>query len=248
MGIVVVSARELDRAEILRLVVERRLGVGEAAERMGVTRRQASRLLRAFREEGVAGLASKRRGKPSNRRHPPAFRSEVMAIVAEHYADFGPTLAAEKLVERHAIAVGKETLRGWMVADGLWTTRTERRKRVHQPRPRRERFGELIQIDGSLHWWFEDRGPRPGRPPSVGPRSSLVHDGPFGQRNERFGGWWSPSEGGVRADGDGSMASRGACTPVPQCLPRGTPATDATPAVASRPSAPPLRQRPTDAR
>ena len=154
------SARELDRAEVLRLVVERRLGVNEAAERMGVTRRQASRLLKAFRADGVAGLVSKRRGRPSNRRHLEAFRSTVMTLVAEHYADFGPTLAAEKLLERHGIAVGKETLRGWMVADGLWQTRTERRKRVQQPRPRRERFGELVQIDGSQHWWFEDRGPK----------------------------------------------------------------------------------------
>ena len=160
LGVLVVSARELDRAEVLRLVVERRLGVGEAAERMGVTRRQASRLLKAFRTDGIAGLASKRRGRPSNRRHPEAFRSSVMAIVAERYADFGPTLATEKLAERHQIAVGKETLRCWMAADGLWATRTERRRRVQQPRARRERFGELIQIDGSLHWWFEDRGPR----------------------------------------------------------------------------------------
>ena len=146
------SARELDRAEVLRLVVERRLSVNDAAEQMGVTRRQVSRHLKAYRTDGVAGLVSKRRGKPSNRRRTQAFRSNVMALVREHYGDFRPTLAAEKLLERHGITIGKENLRGWMVADGIWTTRTQRKKRVQQPRARRERFGELIQIDGSLHW------------------------------------------------------------------------------------------------
>jgi len=84
----------------------------------------------------------------------------VLQLVRDRYADFGPTLAAEKLLEIHGLPVGVETLRQWMVADGLWLRRRDRRARVHQPRHRRDCLGELIQIDGCLHWWFEDRGPR----------------------------------------------------------------------------------------
>ena len=106
------------------------------------------------------GLVSKKRGKPSNRRHSKEFRNRVINIVRDNYADFGPTLAREKLAERHDISIGKETLRRWMTDAGLWQTRKERKKRVHQPRYRRECYGELIQIDGSDHHWFEDRAPR----------------------------------------------------------------------------------------
>jgi len=103
---------------------------------------------------------SKKRGKPSNRRYSREFRNRVINIVRENYTDFGPTLAREKLAERHDIAIGKETLRRWMTEAGLWQTRKERKKRVHQPRYRRECYGELIQIDGSDHHWFEGRAPR----------------------------------------------------------------------------------------
>ncbi len=81
-----------------------------------------------------------------------------MGLVRSHHHDFRPTLASEKLVERHDVTVSRETRRQWMIADGLWESRVERKKRVQQPRQRRARFGELVQIDGSLHWWFEDRG------------------------------------------------------------------------------------------
>jgi hypothetical protein len=82
-----------------------------------------------------------------------------MSIVREHYADFGPTLAAEKLAERHGCTVSHETLRQWMISDGLWKDRRHRLPSPHQPRRRRDCLGELVQIDGSEHAWFEDRGP-----------------------------------------------------------------------------------------
>jgi hypothetical protein len=82
-----------------------------------------------------------------------------MDLVREHYADFGPTLAAEKLAERHNLRLGVETLRQWMIAEGLWIDRRHRLPSPHQPRHRRECLGELVQIDGSEHAWFEDRGP-----------------------------------------------------------------------------------------
>jgi hypothetical protein len=104
-------------------------------------------------------LVSKKRGRPSNRRTAAAVRAAALWVVRQNYADFGPTLAAEKLVAEHGFSCSSETLRKWMIADGLWRDRKQR-KRVHQPRPRRECVGELVQVDGSEHWWFEDRGPQ----------------------------------------------------------------------------------------
>jgi hypothetical protein len=107
---------------------------------------------------GSLGVAPAR--PPINRSFPSAWRAEVLGIIRERYPDFGPTLAAEKLAELHGIHLGRETLRQWMVAAGLWKDRRARLKAVHQPRYRRDCFGELIQIDGSEHRWFEGRGPQ----------------------------------------------------------------------------------------
>jgi hypothetical protein len=88
------------------------------------------------------------------------LRAAAIGIVRERYSDFGPTLAAEKLAELHGIHLARETVRQWMIAAGLWKDRRTRLKAVHQPRYRRDCLGELIQIDGSEHWWFEGRGPQ----------------------------------------------------------------------------------------
>ena len=154
------SAEEIDRLKLLELVNDKRLSATQAGVLMGLSRRQVYRLLKKYQAEGPAGLVSKRRGMPSNRAYPEAFRQNALVIVREKYADFGPTLAAEKLFENHSISISKETLRLWMIEEALWATRVQRIKRVHQPRYRRECFGELVQIDGSQHWWFEDRGPQ----------------------------------------------------------------------------------------
>ena len=85
--------------------------------------------------------------------------AQALSIVRERYPDFGPSLAVEKLAEHHGCSVSRETLRGWMIADGLWQDRRHRLPSPHQPRRRRECLDELVQIDGSEHAWFEDRGP-----------------------------------------------------------------------------------------
>jgi hypothetical protein len=126
---------------------------------VGLQRRQVFRLLRGLKQDGAASLLSKHRGKPSNHRLPVEVRILALAIVRERYPDFGPTLAAEKLAEHHGCSVSRETLRGWMIADGLWQDRRHRLPSPHQPRRRRDCLGELVQIDGSEHPWFEDRGP-----------------------------------------------------------------------------------------
>jgi len=154
------SDRELRRLEVLRDLDQRRLTSEAAVQLLRLERRQVFRLLKAYRIEGAAGLMSKRRGRPSNRRKPAAVRAKALAIIGKQYWDFGPTLAAEKLREVHGIALGRETLRLWMVEAGLWLDRKQRRKHVHQPRYRRDCVGELVQVDGCEHWWFEARGPQ----------------------------------------------------------------------------------------
>ena len=153
------SEAELSRLDVVRDLERGRLTVAAAAELLRLERRQVFRLLKAYRVDGAPGLISKKRGRVSNRAKPDAVRYAALALIRERYSDFGPTLAAEKLAQLHGIALGRETLRGWMIDAGLWADRRERKKKIHQPRYRRECLGELIQIDGSEHRWLEERGP-----------------------------------------------------------------------------------------
>ena len=151
------SDKELKRLEILRDLTSGRLTIAAAGELLGLERRQVIRLSKAYQQQGATALISKRRGRASNRQAPASLKTRALELVREKYADFGPTLAAEKLREVHEIYVGRETLRTWMLEAGLWSDRQKRRAKVHQPRYRRECIGELIQVDGSEHYWFEDR-------------------------------------------------------------------------------------------
>src|SRR5712672_3407125 len=153
------SKLEFSRLEVLLRVQSGRLRVSDACVLIGLQRRQVFRLLRGLQQDGATSLLSKHRGKPSNHRLPAEVRTLALSIVRERYPDFGPTLAAEKLAEHHGCSVSRETVRGWMIADGLWRDRRHRLPSPHQPRRRRDCLGELVQIDGSEHAWFEDRGP-----------------------------------------------------------------------------------------
>src|SRR5271170_4833271 len=152
------SKQEFSRLEVLLRVQSGGLRVADACELIGLQRRQVFRLLRGLKQDGATSLLSKHRGKPSNHRLPAEVRSLALSIVRERYADFGPTLAAEKLAEHHGCKVSRETLRSWMISDGLWQDRRHRLPSPHQPRRRRDCLGELVQIDGSEHAWFEARG------------------------------------------------------------------------------------------
>lgn len=159
-GTVTMSRRELNRLQILNRALERRLTQAKAAEQLGLSLRQVERLCRRLRDEGPDGLVSKQRGRPSNRKLPDSQREHALSLVLAHYADFGPTLATEKLEERHGLELSVETLRRWMVEAEVWVPRSRRNRQVHQPRHRRSSIGELIQIDGCEHAWFEDRAPK----------------------------------------------------------------------------------------
>jgi hypothetical protein len=152
------SKQEFSRLDVLLRVQSGRLRVTDACVLIGLQRRQVFRLLRGLKRDGATSLLSKRRGKPSNHQLPAEVRTLALSIVRERYSDFGPSLAAEKLAEHHGCSVSRETLRGWMIADGLWQDRRHRLAPPHQPRRRRDCLGELVQIDGSEHAWFEDRG------------------------------------------------------------------------------------------
>jgi transposase len=154
------SAKERERAHVIRRVAERQLRQQRAAELLGIGVRQVKRLVASYRRRGDRGLVSGRRGKPSNNRLAERVVGRIEAALRDRYADFGATLAAEKLGEHEGIAVSVETVRQIQIRVGLWQPRRRRARRVFQIRERRARFGELIQVDGSHHAWLEDRGPR----------------------------------------------------------------------------------------
>ena len=155
----VMSTKELRRVHLVHQVMEGKLSQGKASEWIGLTDRQMRRLLKRVRKEGDRGLIHRARGRPSNRRFAETIKARALGLYARRYADFGPTLAAEKLAEREGITLSDETLRLWLLERGIDHFR--RRKRPHrQWRERRAHPGELVQLDGSHHDWFEGRGPR----------------------------------------------------------------------------------------
>lgn len=139
---------------------EKRLAQKEAAHVLGLSIRHVRRLYRAYRERGAQGLLSQRRGKPSNNRLDPQVVKQTIDLIYERYQDFGPTLAHEKLTEVHKLRLSRESVRRIMIEEGIWKPKKVRRPQIHQMRERRACFGELVQIDGSNHAWFEERGPR----------------------------------------------------------------------------------------
>lgn len=156
---VTMSGKELRRVHVIRQVMDKQLTQVKAGALLGLTTRQVRRLLKRVQAEGTAGLVHRGRGRPSNRRIPEKVKVKGLRLYRTQYGDFGPTLAAEKLAERHGITLSDETLRGWLRAHGI--EHFTRRQRPHRAwRARRAHRGELIQLDGSHHDWFEGRGPR----------------------------------------------------------------------------------------
>ena len=130
-----------------------------ASQQLGITSRHLRRLLAAYGRDGPVALVSKKRGKRRNRAYAEAVKTSVLALARDRYQGFGPTLLAEKLAQLHSLVLSRETLRQWLLQADLWHSRQQRHAAVHQPRYRRDCLGELSQIDGSDHHWFEDRGP-----------------------------------------------------------------------------------------
>ena len=163
MGRTAMSTTELRRAGVLARVGAGTLQLGSAARLMEVSYRQAKRLYRRYRAEGAKGLKHRSAGRPSNRATDARTQRRVLALIRKKYSGgvderFGPTLAAEHLASEDGLTVDHETLRRWMLAAGLWS-RARKRSPHRRRRARMAHFGELVQLDGSFHPWFEDRGP-----------------------------------------------------------------------------------------
>ena len=146
-----ITMQELERADIIAACTRGEMKATAAAKRLQITTRQVRRLQKRLAEGGVSAMMSAQRGKPSNNQLTPSVAKAALQLVREHYADFGPTLACEQLQDRHGVVLSKETLRQLMIDAGLWIPKSARRTVLHRPRERRPCFGELVQIDGSLH-------------------------------------------------------------------------------------------------
>ena len=158
------SEKEVRRAGVLARVKEGKLKLVSAGEMLAVSYRQAKRLWQRYQRGGPQGLVHGNAGRRSNQAKPKEFRQRILRLVREHYGGdggqrLGPTLAAEHLEEDHGLAVHPETLRLWMLEEGLWS-RLRKRKAYRRRREPKAHFGELVQMDGSFHDWLEDRGPR----------------------------------------------------------------------------------------
>ena len=153
------SVKEIRRLRVLHRIETGTLKLKEAAAMLGLCTKQMGRIWKRYQSESEFGLAHRSRGMPGNRRKDAALRSRAVELYREKYHDFGPTLAAEKMKERDGLEVNRETLRRWLWGACLWkgkTTHSLHRKR----RRRKEHFGEMVQMDGSDHTWFEERGER----------------------------------------------------------------------------------------
>lgn len=155
-GHLVMSGKERQRLKVLAQVKQKILTLKEASQLLYLSYRQARRIYRRYAQEGDKGLIHKNRGKLSNHKFDPVFRQQVLCLYESKYPDFGPTLAAEKLAQ-NGHKLDHETLRRWLIAAGLHQKRRKRLK-YRQWRERKAHFGELIQLDGSHHQWFEERG------------------------------------------------------------------------------------------
>lgn len=154
---IVMSVKELERHRVIEDAAGKKISHKHAALRLDISTRQVRRLVKRFRKEGVKGLLHKRRNAVSNRKLPEEVKSVVLNLYGERYPDFGPALFSEKLFELHNINISKETAGKWLMEEGLW----KRKRKVKIKRRLRERkpcFGEMLQLDGSSHHWFEKRG------------------------------------------------------------------------------------------
>jgi len=150
---------EIHRVQVLEQLVQKQITQSQAAEQLGITVRHVKRLKRAYRRAGAQAVVSKQRGRASNHQLDARLEQQARGLLRQHYADFGPTLAHEKLSTLHHLDLSVETVRRVMIQAKLWTPRRAKKPVIHQLRERRARVGELVQIDGSPYAWFEGRAP-----------------------------------------------------------------------------------------
>ncbi|PIR07972.1 hypothetical protein COV53_05480 [Candidatus Gottesmanbacteria bacterium CG11_big_fil_rev_8_21_14_0_20_37_11] len=158
-GIISMSEQEVDRVGVMQRLAAKEIKQRHAAGLLHISIRQVKRLLKAYKAHGAKGLIHKGRGKAGNRALPQKEKNRMLDIIKTNYADFGPTLACEKLAEVHCMHRADETVRKLMIDAGLWIAKERKIVRLHQLRERRDCLGEMVQADGSPHDWFEGRSP-----------------------------------------------------------------------------------------
>ena len=156
-GIIMASQEELRRLHVIQKVLEGGLKQVEAAELLSLSSRHIRRVVKRVEQEGARGVVHRSRGRSSNRKIGDQLKEKVIKLYRANYKGFGPTLASEKLLERDGVRISDETLRVWLIKAGDWK-RVRERRRHRQWRERKGHPGEMVQMDGSHHAWFEDRG------------------------------------------------------------------------------------------
>lgn len=159
-GILMIRSNELKRYQLISKVLDRNINQQEAAELLGISDRQVRRIVRRVRVEGERGVIHRLRGRRGCRRISDDVRTRVLGLYRERYNGFGPTLASEKLLELDHLRVSDETLRLWLAKDGLWQVDKRRNRKKRSWRARKDKFGQMVQMDGSHHDWLEGRGPK----------------------------------------------------------------------------------------
>ncbi len=155
--LVQMSTKELSRLEVMQRLSKKQMSQKEAGEILHLGKRQIKRLLKSYRKQGAVGLVSKHRGRKGNNRLSENVKKQGLNLLRTKYQGFGPTLAHEKLVEKDKLQLSVESVRKIMIEEELWKPRKLKKVVTHQLRERRACFGELVQIDGSPHDWFEGR-------------------------------------------------------------------------------------------
>lgn len=158
--LLIMSKKELSRLEVMSRIKDKRLTQKKAAQIIGVSVRQIKRLYQSYKRQGAEGIKSKKRNRPSNNRLDAGLVQDIVDLIKEKYEDFGPTLAHEKLTEIHHLRISRESIRKIMIENEIWETKKVKPKTVHPLRERKACIGELVQIDGSDHDWFEGRAPK----------------------------------------------------------------------------------------
>ncbi|MFH1187869.1 MAG: ISNCY family transposase [bacterium] len=155
---ITMSLKEIKKYDIIKKLINGELNGSEAADLLNLTVRHIGRLKKKVKQDGIKGLIHNNRGRIGNRRIPDKERQEIADLLHEHYHDFGPTLASEKLDERHGIKRDKGTIRSLMISENLWQPKHKKKETHREWRQRKASEGEMIQYDGSYEHWFEDRG------------------------------------------------------------------------------------------
>lgn len=178
-GYLTMSTKETERIMVMDNLIEKRIKQKHAGSLLHISVRQVQRILKRYKRDGTAGLIHQGRGQPGNRLIPQTEKDRAITIIKESYHDFGPTFALEKLKEQHAIYFGVDTLRKEMINTGIWVAKKRRIRDIHPYRERRACLGELVQLDGSPHDWFEGRYPLCTLLAFIDDATSRIMDGCF---------------------------------------------------------------------